>query len=438
MVERAIAVVLACLQLVLTGPAHADRFIAFSDLHFDPTADPLLVEQLLATDVSGWAELLESVPADYGAFGRDATWPLVRSALDQMRLIEPAPAFLLLTGDLLAHRLRAKFAAARPTADSHRYDLFVVKTADFLAQEIMRRFPDKRVFLALGNNDSVCGDYMLAPDGRFLADTQKLVRRLLRVGESEGFDHGWDAGHGYDVANGTIPHLRMIFVNSIFFSPHYDDACATAAPADPGLDAIAWLAKRLAAAERAGEKVWLLMHIPPGADAFATLRAGVCPTGLRAMWSEAETDRFLDLIGRYARTVTVVYAGHTHMDEFRLLGDAGAIGGIVLGTPAISPIFGQNPGFHVYDTDANGRLVDRETWALGDLSRAARWEREYRFSSLWGLGGLTPTTMADLAAAIGNNGAARADWYSVFRVGRLSAWGRTGGVASLPRPEFEA
>ena len=141
MLERVITVILACLLLVLTGPAHADRFIAFSDLHFDPTADLSLVENLLATDVSGWTEILDSVPADYGAFGRDATWPLVRSALDQMRLVEPAPAFLILTGDLLAHQLRTKFAVAMPAADGHRYDLFVVKTADFLAREIMRRFP---------------------------------------------------------------------------------------------------------------------------------------------------------------------------------------------------------------------------------------------------------------------------------------------------------
>ena len=232
----------------------------------------------------------------------------------------------------------------------------------------MRRFPGKPVFLALGNNDSICGDYMLAPDGRFLADTQRLVRRMLRVGESEGFDHGWDVGRGYDVANGTIPRLRMIFLNSIFFSPHYDDACATAAPADPGLDAIAWLAGRLSAAERAGEKVWVLMHIPPGADAFATLRAGACPTGLRAMWSAPETDRFLELIGRHAHTVTAVYAGPRTWTSFGCWATLERSGGFVLGTPAISPIFGQNPGFHVYDTDAGGRLVDRETWALGDLS----------------------------------------------------------------------
>ena len=156
--------------------------------------------------------------------------------------------------------------------------------------------------------------------------------------------------------------------------------------------------------------------------------------GLRAMWSAPETDRFLELIGWHAETVTAVYAGHTHMDELRLLGDAGAPGGFVLGTPAISPIFGQNLGFHVYDTDAGGRLVDRETWALGDLSTAGRWEREYRFSSQWGLDGFTPTSMVDLAAAIGNDGAARADWYSIFRVGRPAAWGRTGGVASHPPP----
>jgi hypothetical protein len=39
---------------------------------------------------------------------------------------------------------------------------------------------------------------------------------------------------------------------------------------------MACLADRLDAAERAGDKVWPLTHIPPGADAYATLASGGC------------------------------------------------------------------------------------------------------------------------------------------------------------------
>jgi len=393
--------------------------------------------------VTAWPEILDRGNASYGRFGKDATWPLVRSALDQMRAVEPEPTFLLLTGDLLAHRFRDLFDAAVPLQDRELYDGFVLKTVSFLAQEITRRFPGKRVFLALGNNDDYCGDYMLSPDGPFLADTQRLARRLLQVSDSERFDHGWDTGRGYDVANGAIPGLRMIFLNSVFFAPGYDQACAPAAVDDPGGEAMSWLASRLASAERAGDRVWLLMHIPPGADAYATLMHGGCAGGVRAMWTAPETEWFVHLLVHYRRTVAAVFAGHTHMDEFRLVGQDASRQGVVLVTPGTSPIFGQNPGFDVYSHDPAGRLVDRETWALNNLAEAGpfhapAWSREYRFFELWGGVGLDAPGFADLAQRIGDDPAARAAWYSAFRVGRTAAWDEPGGPARLPASVFQA
>ena len=83
----------AIVWLAIATPVAAGRFIAFSDLHLDPTADPALVGQLLAAPVADWAAILERGREGFGRFGRDATWPLVRSALDQMRTVEPDPAF---------------------------------------------------------------------------------------------------------------------------------------------------------------------------------------------------------------------------------------------------------------------------------------------------------------------------------------------------------
>ena len=438
---RRIAVAVA-LWLAAAGPSAATGFIALSDLHLDPTSDPALVPELLAAEVSDWAEILERGQEGFGAFGRDATWPLVRSALDQMRAVAPEPAFLLLTGDLLAHGFRAKFAAAAPGAEEGVYDTFVVKTVAFLAGEIRRRFVSQRVFVALGNNDDFCGDYMLTPDGAFLDATEPLVQDLLALEDAGSFAQDWDRGYGYDLPNGAIAGLRMIFLNSIFFAPGYDEACAAAAPTDPGLAAMDWLAGRLEAARAAGERVWLFVHIPPGADAYATVRHGACPDGLRAMWTAPETERFLGLMQRYSGTVSATFAGHTHMDEFRLLGTADAAG-FVLVIPGISPIFGQNPGFQIYEADHQGRISDRDTWALTNLEAigdggAPAWRREYRFSARWGLPGVDATTLATLAARIAADPATRAAWYAVFRVGRTAAWDRAGGVASLPEAEFAA
>lgn len=429
--------------LACAAPASAARLIALSDIHLDPTADPSLVEQLLAAPAADWAAILEQGRGGFGRFGRDATWPLVRSALDQMRAVEPDPAFLLLTGDLLAHEFHAKFAAAAPGMGAAAYDTFVVKTVDFLASQIMARFPDRRVFLALGNNDDFCGDYRLSPDGTFLRDSETAAQALVRAPDGAAFARSWDEGFGYAVPNGTIPGLRMVFLNSVFFAPGYDEACAKGAPRDPGLLAIDWLADRLAEAREQGERVWLFFHIPPGGDAYATLEHGACGGALQAMWTAPETERFLGLMRDYADIIGATFAGHTHMDEFRLLGDPSAPNGFVLVTPGISPVFGQNPGFHVYATDAAGRLTGRDTWALTNLAVigpgiAPEWRLEYRFDRLWGFPALDRGTLAALAGRITTDATAQADWYSIFRVGRIAAWGRAAGVADLPPVEFAA
>ena len=276
-----------------------------------------------------------------------------------------------------------------------------------------------------------------------MAESEAAAQALLRAQDARAFARAWDEGFGYELPNGSIAGLRMIFLNSVFFSPGYDEACARGAPRDPGLAAMDWLAGRLAEARDRNEKVWLFFHIPPGGDAYATLAHGACRGVMQPMWTAPETELFLALIRDHAETVGAIFAGHTHMDEFRLLGDPTDADGVVLVTPGISPIFGQNPGFHVYQTDASGRLVARDTWALTNLTAigpvvAPDWRLEYSFDRLWGLSGLDRSTFMTLASRIATDPAAQADWYSVFRVGRTAAWGQAGGVGDLVPLEFAA
>lgn len=89
---------------------------------------------------------------------------------------------------------------------------------------------------------------------------------------------------------------------------------------------LAWLVDELQKAETAGERVWILGHIPPG-SADSRLLASTLFTcesevdyhsfnhcAVLSYWSAS-----YDLvIKRYANTIAASFYGHTHKDEFQL------------------------------------------------------------------------------------------------------------------------
>ena len=75
----------------------------------------------------------------------------------------------------------------------------------------------------------------------------------------------------------------------------------------------------LASAKAAGKKVWLLMHVPPGAY---TVRRGPSrqersSDGATMMLKPEYQASFLQILSKYPGIITLTLAGHTHMDEFR-------------------------------------------------------------------------------------------------------------------------
>ena len=236
-----------------------------------------------------------------------------------------------------------------------------------LGNSSSRHFPATPILPALGNNDEECGDYELQPGGPFLADTLPILRRLVGSAGGPGFDRDWQGYGNYSARAGGI---RVLSTNTNFLSVHYRNACGSAADGDPGRATLAWLEAELAAAKEAQERVWLLYHIPPGIDGYATLRQGACPGTMIPMWDQAYAGAFLALLKRYADTVTASFAGHTHMDDFRLIGDAEGRYGFALITPAVSPIFGQNPAFRTFVYDAAGGILDQTTYDLTNLPQA--------------------------------------------------------------------
>src|SRR6266498_3979012 len=88
----------------IASSAFGEKFLSISDIHFNPFADPAIVAKLEAADVSQWdAILASSTVTTFSTYGSDLNDPLLRSAVAEMQKQLPSPAFVLISGDFLAH-----------------------------------------------------------------------------------------------------------------------------------------------------------------------------------------------------------------------------------------------------------------------------------------------------------------------------------------------
>jgi hypothetical protein len=95
------------------------------------------------------------------------------------------------------------------------------------------------------------------------------------------------------------------------------------------------------------------------------------------------------------------------MDDFRVLSNSGSTPPVGFRiTPAISPIFGNNPAFSVLNYSVStGAVFDIATYYL-DLVKGGdnpQWALEYRFSTAYGYNAFTARNLETLAAAIHGN-----------------------------------
>ena len=253
------------------------EFLIVSDIHFNPMADrkPGRPAWRLRIQRSGRAFLLGSQPTAFSQYGQDTNWWLLQSALNQMRVTIPHPAFIIVNGDSLAHQFPQTFRKITHDEDREHYRKFVQRTVQFLALQLRSRYPATKVFMTPGNNDEECGNYSIAADGLFLHDTASLVRELAH-GDDE-VRASWESLGSYDVPHPTLRGVRILSLNSVFFSQKYhatsfNENCATVSSNGPS-EAFAWLESRLSHAKAANEKVWLMFHIPPGIDGFSSCSA---------------------------------------------------------------------------------------------------------------------------------------------------------------------
>lgn len=415
--------------------ANADprgALLVMSDIHFDPFDPPALAPALAESDVAAWSDRFSTVTGQaMSPYGKDTNYALLESSLAAIADAAGDVDLAIVNGDFLAHSFEDKAAKALgPAANPATVSALTVKTTLFVADRLAAALPGKPVFITLGNNDSSCGDYRLEPGGTYLADTREIIRRLAGPDRVDAdFDRTYAAGGYYAARHPTLPDTLVLAVNDVLWSAEYQDACGKGGAA-AGEAMLAWLRDRLARQKAAGGHVWMIHHIPWGLDSYSTARASgsSCPAKLVPFMKEPFASGFLALLGEYGDVVTASFSGHVHYDDYRLLTDAGGKPVVVDKiAPAVSPVFGQNPGFEIFDYDLRSGLpTDFTAWYLANLAEASAavvagdWKREYTFSEAYRQPGYSAAAVDTLWKALSADGPVRDTFRRLYNVGHGS------------------
>ncbi len=365
------------------------QFLHLSDIHFDPLAggDAALFNALNQADVGDWEQIFQARNAQAPASNQwqDSNYALLVSTLAAAQKAGKYD-YVIHTGDYLAHGFLGSLKPSY-TSDPAVIRSFTAKTVNFVNLMIGNAFPGLPLIATLGNNDSDCDDYQLTPGGDILAP---VGADLPVVANDPAALADFKAGGYYRTPHPTVANVDFL-VLSIFWSGKYDDGCNASAP-DPAAAQMNWLTAKLTQQQASGRKSILLMHIPPGIDGFSSRKhRDRSPTTLWTLDEMLLLD-FIKLTSQNKAQLLSGYAGHTHMDEFRVLADNAPYLAIRM-APSVTPYNGNRPSFTIFDYDIqNGRAKDYQVWTMNGT-----WSQEYRFSTAYGYAAYDPSSLQALA-----------------------------------------
>jgi 3',5'-cyclic AMP phosphodiesterase CpdA len=413
----------------VAGMTAPDDFpvLVFSDVHFQPLIPPFppsapattfavntaLVAQLDAADTSAWPAIFQGAGNTANntpsAAGTDTNYALLALTLASIKQNLGTTPAVLFTGDFLGHGLDQLYSVYSVNKTSAEAAAFVDKTLTFVLQQIRAAVGAIPVYFALGNCDSYNG---YGPDSTFLANNAQQLYTLALNGAANQQDVISSLTNGgYYSAEPAGMDLKIIGLNTIALSPLVG--------ANPTLIAaqFAWFDAQLAAASAAGQKVWLLMHAPPGADEGTTGQPpndnGQIATATM-MWTGANQTTFMGIIEKYPGVIAMSLAGHTHMDEFRLMSP----GNTLAITAGISPCFGNNPAYKIFTLDSFS-LAPTDYSAVNCNLQAtpAQFNDYYTFSQAYNLEGPLATSLAELFPTLLASTAAQQQYQGAFHSG---------------------
>ncbi|MDD5711750.1 MAG: hypothetical protein PHY31_03215 [Smithellaceae bacterium] len=371
--------------------------VVFADVHFNPFYDPSLFTALNAADAGQWASVFEtSTVTAPSTWGNDTNYPLFKLALASIKQNRGNSPFIIFAGDILGHYLPKQFyqqingtTNPRDAADVAAMKVFIGKTVAFFTQQVREAAGEVPVLFAIGNADSYTG---LGPDSGFLADTAELYYTQFVSGavDHQTFIDSFTSG-GYYAAEPAGTNLTVIELNTFEFSPYFNGSTASAVTAE-----LAWLDTALASARIRGKKVWLLMHVPPGADKYSTAQtvdAGGHITNAVMMWDETYLSSFLQILAKYPDLITQTLVAHTHMDEYRIISSDN----VAVTTPGIAPYFGNNPAYKIFTFSIQtSKTTDYSSHNYDLATMPEQFAGYYTFSAVYPMRGYLNDSLSQL------------------------------------------
>jgi len=402
------------------------QVVTVSDLHFNPLYDPSLYSQLVAADANQWAGIFQTskVTLPTGG-GTDTNYPLLVLTLADMKQRMGASPVVLFTGDMLGHYIPENFSCAYnnvklppakcpalPSTAVPAMEQFIDKTFSFVAAQIRAAVGDAPVIYVPGNIDTYQAAGM-GPDSNFLTNNAGTVYNQFLNGivNQQTF---WSTftSDGYYSAEPLGPQLRVIGLNSNSF-------VKTAPSSTEAATELGWLNSQLASAQSTGQKVWILMHVPPGANSqgMAGDTSGQLDDATVSMnWDPDIQTTFMKTLEKYSGEVTLMLAGHTHMDEYRLLPS----GDVLEQLPGISPCFGNNPAYKVLTaTKDTFAPIDYQSFSydLSAVPMPTQFQSLYQFSTTYGSLGTLDSTLQQLYPQLLTGGSQRNNYTYYYASG---------------------
>lgn len=325
------------------------KIVHYSDIHVDPfytpgsntkCGKPICCRNYPDTGV---AANTTSAAGPNGDHNCDAPLSLEASMYEAIKKLVPDASLYLFTGDIIDH------AVWNTTKDQNILDIND-------AYSRMTKF-GKPVYGTIGNHEaSPLNDF---PSIKSNNNASQWVYDTLSTDWTQWIGTGPAASvkqfGAYSVKHPKT-NLRVISLNTNMYYAVNFDLYSDPMEVDPN-GQITWLAAELQAAESAGERVYIIGHIPTGSSDVLH-----------------DQSNYLDqVLNRYSTTISGMFFGHTHTDSFeitysdytnRSAENAKAVQYIV---PSMTPTSGY-PAFRVYSVDPDTFLVLDSTTYIANMS----------------------------------------------------------------------
>ncbi|CEG40546.1 hypothetical protein L915_18772 [Plasmopara halstedii] len=359
---------------VLVAPSSSvsvGRILHFSDVHLN-ISDGLTTENL---------------PFSIRYF-QDASLPLFESALQYAKQhVVADPDLFLYTGDHAVHGL---FTDA--------YISEAVKTN----VHVMEKYYKQKSWNGLQDVTAIIGNADANPDYHM-----ELTNPEMETNPSiELISNAWKdslSAANMDLFNrrGYLTYalddkLEVITLNTVPYSPsHLPDSSEQPDP----FGQFAWLDKTLAKLQSSGKFAYIAGHIAPIVDSY----------GGDPQWHPKYIVKYKNIVGKYAHVVKGQFFGHVHMIEFRV-----PVPSLEIPTEAdstfqlmpmyisgaISPIFGNNPSFIVWNYDPDTYdVLDYSVYSsnITESETQLDWKLSFKASEAYGLRSLS---LSELSAFV--------------------------------------